>query len=127
MPVPTTEMVTPLRASSASKVSPRVRDGVGVTALPRTMPVIDAPADADDGPTDDSASLPPHELTMSPTTASTAVPAAERIRCIQFLQVGNGAGQVGNPHTRQSTFERVGFGPEFAGRAMLAPPSRQPG
>src|SRR5262245_22404273 len=90
MPVPTTEMVTPLRESSVLNVSSlSVREGVGVTALPRTTPLIDARDDADDGPIDDRAAFPPQAAAKRPTTASTAVPAVERIRCIQFLQVGN--------------------------------------
>jgi hypothetical protein len=89
MPVPTTEIVTPLFESSVVNVSSlRVRDGVGVTAVPRTMPVIEAPADADEGPTDDRAAFPPQAAAMRPTTASTAVPAVERMRCIQFLRQG---------------------------------------
>jgi hypothetical protein len=89
MPVPTTEIVTPLFESSVVNVfSLRVRDGVGVTAVPRTMPVIDAPEDADEGPSDDRAAFPPHAAAMRPTTASTAVPAVERMRCIQFLRQG---------------------------------------
>jgi hypothetical protein len=62
-----------------------------VTAVPRTVPLIDAPTDGDEGPTDDRAAFPPHAAAMRPTTASTAVPAVERIRCIQFLQVGKSA------------------------------------
>ena len=74
----------PLRVSSVLNVSPLgVRDGVGVTALPRTVPLIDAPADADEGPTGDRDAFPPHAVARTATTASTAVPAAERIRCIQ--------------------------------------------
>src|SRR4029453_4375830 len=101
MPVPTTEMVTPLRESRAANVSSAsVREGDGVTALPRTMPLIDARPDADEGPTDDRAAFPPHAAAMRPTTISTTVATVERIRCIQFLQVGNRRGQVGNSHTR---------------------------
>jgi hypothetical protein len=66
----------------------RLRDGVGVTALPRTTPLIDAPADAE-GPTEDSEPLPPHAAaTRATTTTSTAVPTVERMRAIQFLREG---------------------------------------
>ena len=60
----------------------------------------DAPAeDADDGPTGDRDAFPPHAAARRPTTASTAVPVVERIRCIQFLQVGNR-----RPSGRQLTY-----------------------
>src|SRR5678816_235224 len=92
MPVPTIEMVMPLRVSRALKVSSlRVRDGVGVRALPRTIPLIDAPADADEGPIDDREASPPHPAARSPTAASTAIPAVERIRYIQSSRCGKSA------------------------------------
>jgi hypothetical protein len=93
MPVPTTEIVTPLRESSMLNVSSlSVREEFGVTALPRMTPLIDArPEDTDEGPTDDTPAFPPHAAAMRPTTANTTVPAAERIRCIRFLQVSQSA------------------------------------
>jgi len=88
IPVPTTEIVTPLRASNVVRVSAlRLRDGAGVTALPRTTPLIDAPADADEGPIDDSEPFPPHAAAMRPTT-TTAVLNVGRMRAIQFLREG---------------------------------------
>src|SRR6476660_5685293 len=116
MPVPTTEMVTPLRASSVVSVaSPKVRAGVGVTALPRTMPLIDAPADADEGPTDDSEPFPPHAAaTRATTMTSTAVPPVERRRSIQFLR--EGGGEVGNSHTGARCCGSGENRPKFDGR-----------
>jgi hypothetical protein len=62
------------------------------------MPLIDAPAEVDEGPTDDSEPFPPHAAaTRATTMTSTAVPTVERMTTIQFLR--EGAGEVGNSHT----------------------------
>src|SRR5580765_2396754 len=57
MPVPTIVTVTPRASSTLNDSDPAARRAA--KTLPLMVPEIDAPADADEGPTGDSAAFPP--------------------------------------------------------------------
>jgi hypothetical protein len=85
--VPAIETVTLLLASMLNGPPSSAR--IPVTPAPLTVPEIDAPPLADDGPTGDNDAFPPHAAMTAAVIESAKIVTCDRTTFMNFLHAGN--------------------------------------